>query len=195
MLDQKTGQFIRYQHVPGDSTSLKYNTVYSLFEDSQHRLWVGTETGLCLFVRKNNSFDWTASNLPQGPRVLQLLNNKFVTAILEDSQNRLWFGTYQGDVTCWDPTSGALSNFGHNLPDPLNFGGIHDFIEDEKEGLWIRSFNNGLIYYHFQTGTFTTYQHDPSDSFSLSNNSTQGLGKVLFIDQEKNLWVGIYLRV
>jgi ligand-binding sensor domain-containing protein len=55
-LDHDSGQFTRYQHNPGDPNSLSNNIIWSVFQDSNGVLWVGTGDGLNRF---DNEQIWT----------------------------------------------------------------------------------------------------------------------------------------
>jgi ligand-binding sensor domain-containing protein len=48
--------FRKYQHDEKSKRSINYNIVYSIFEDSQRRLWIGTIEGLNLYDRATDSF-------------------------------------------------------------------------------------------------------------------------------------------
>ncbi len=54
--NRRTGKKGLYLHDARDSTSLSNNRVNRIFEDSQHRLWLATDDGLCLYNRQRNNF-------------------------------------------------------------------------------------------------------------------------------------------
>lgn len=50
-------QFIAFKHDPFDSTSISGDIIFSLYEDSQNRIWAGTESrGINIFRRETLSF-------------------------------------------------------------------------------------------------------------------------------------------
>ena len=55
-LDRSSETFIRYQHDPGDPSSLANDQVLAVLEDSAGRLWIGTADGLDQFDRIQNRF-------------------------------------------------------------------------------------------------------------------------------------------
>ncbi|MCR5132091.1 MAG: response regulator [Prevotella sp.] len=76
-----------YVHQPNDTTSLPSNQVNCVAISSDHRLWVGTESGLCFYDASSDSF------IPQS---LDAPSND-VRGIIEDGQY-LWFSTAKGIV-------------------------------------------------------------------------------------------------
>ncbi|HBL32697.1 MAG TPA: hybrid sensor histidine kinase/response regulator, partial [Porphyromonadaceae bacterium] len=125
-----------YMHNPLDSTTLAYNKVTSIFEDSRERLWITTEGGgFCLYEKETESF--RTMNDADG------LPNNVVYQIKEDRQGRLWLSTNRG-LVCFDPDhhtfksytieSGLKSNqfnykSSYKAPDgTLYFGSIDGFV-------------------------------------------------------------------
>ncbi len=55
--NRATESFKHYFHNPNDSSSIGSDWVYSMYEDSKGRFWLGTDAGLDLFDRKSNTFN------------------------------------------------------------------------------------------------------------------------------------------
>lgn len=81
-----------YQNNPDKVSSLPDNYVYALYEDSQQRLWVGTEAGLAYFDRDHDDFRIirTREGDPGS------LSNNSVISICETEDGDLWVGTKAG---------------------------------------------------------------------------------------------------
>jgi len=84
--------FRHYRNDPDDPDSLCSDRIYSLYQDSLCRLWVGTYEGLCLYDEKNDRF----IRYTHDPANPHSLGNNFVLCIFEDSADNLWFGTVDG---------------------------------------------------------------------------------------------------
>ena len=86
-----------YRHNATDSTSLPYDKVLSIFEDSHHQVWLTTQGGgFCKFNPQTNNF--TAYDIRHG------LPNDVVYQIAEDKNGHLWLTTNNG-LACFDPVT------------------------------------------------------------------------------------------
>ena len=86
--DYTTGTFRRYVHNEEDTSTLSLGDIEVLFTDSHNHLWVGTETGLNLYLPGKDAFRHftTLSGLP----------GNAVKGMLEDDDNNLWISTNHG---------------------------------------------------------------------------------------------------
>ena len=82
-------EFTNYYKIVSKKNSLSHNSVYDILIDKQEQLWIGTRTGLNLFLGENNFESWTAQS--QFP-------NAIVYSIQDDLSNNLWLGTNDGMV-------------------------------------------------------------------------------------------------
>ena len=97
----KTSKVFNYN--PDDSTSICYNRITTIFEDSKQRLWFGSEDGgFCLYDAKTESF--------KSIRVADGLLSNVVHKILEDRYGRIWVSTNNG-LSCYDPETGDIVNY------------------------------------------------------------------------------------
>jgi ligand-binding sensor domain-containing protein len=79
------------------------NIVYSMAEDKNGQIWVGTESGVGVFYSPEDLFTSNPSDcqrplVQQGQYVQYLLENEQVNAIAVDGSNRKWMGTDRGGV-------------------------------------------------------------------------------------------------
>lgn len=133
MYDREKDHFIRYVHTEEDG-SLAHNNLSVVFEDSQKRLWVGTNGGLCLFHRETGTF--TTYRTEHG------LPSNVIVGILEDDHGNLWLSTNYGlsrfnpeTLTCrnFDASDGLQSNqfnrwaFKKLSTGEMMFGGVNGF--------------------------------------------------------------------
>ena len=74
----KTDSAVAFYHNPDNPNSIASDTVFKVFNDRRHRLWIGTERGLSLYdPAKNNFVNYYPNEKPFG-------NNDAVINILED---------------------------------------------------------------------------------------------------------------
>ena len=105
--DPTTKSFTRYLHDPEDANSLLGNAVRAIFEDSQGKLWVGTDkNGLHLIDRTTGTIKrvkfWPddSDNLEFPPSDKMM---DHITFINEDHEGFLLIGVYDRGIIRWDP--------------------------------------------------------------------------------------------
>jgi len=90
-------EFKNYYHVPGDSTSLPYFSVYSLFTDGADNLWIFTDDHqVVLYNRENDNFKivkYFGEDIPVQVRFICLDENKNLWIIGNDKLIRRDFKT------------------------------------------------------------------------------------------------------
>ncbi|MCB0211424.1 MAG: response regulator [Anaerolineae bacterium] len=152
-------RFIHHQNDPDDPTSLSSNIVYVISEDSQGVLWLGTRGG-----GLNKMIPGDVQNEPphfiryqhdeNNPRSLA---STTVYDVMEDSQGRLWVGTWGGGLQQLDRTSDAFTSY-------MEKDGFSDYVfnimEDGQGYLWLNTLR-GLARFDPTTETFVHY--DESD--------------------------------
>lgn len=127
-LDAAFNQIKHYQ--PNKHTA---NTILSLYEDSDHNLWIGSYAqGISKFNRK----DGTWENLPS-------LANATVYNIIEDNRRNLYISTYGSGMYVYNLDKKELVNFQHkkqsaatSLPDNW----INTFYRDKDGMIWVGMF-------------------------------------------------------
>ncbi|HEX6226438.1 MAG TPA: response regulator, partial [Chryseolinea sp.] len=93
-----------FTHFRSDSKpgSLSSNSIFSIYEDSKKRLWVGTNAGLNVFDRSTETFK-SYSKIDGMP-------NDGVMGIQEEHGGVLWLSTNKG-LSRFDPEKRAFKNF------------------------------------------------------------------------------------
>lgn len=122
---------------------LSHPFVYTISNDVNGYIWVGTGEGLCRF----DGFSFVVS------KENDTLTNGFVTTSYLDKKGILWFGHNSGDVTYYDGKE-------FKRLDSRNFlsSSITDINSDEQGNVFISAQNNGLIKINkeFKIDTFFT---------------------------------------
>ena len=138
-------EFINFEHIQGDTSSLSNNTINTFCQDNEGTMWIGTSAGLNkVILNKNNFRDINANTILKF--VSYHVNNGFpsegIIGIVEDNSGNLWISTSNGlskfdskKETCinYDVTDGLQGNeFWHNAyfkdqEGRLFFGGQNGF--------------------------------------------------------------------
>ena len=82
--------------------------VFSIAEDLEGQIWVGTSKGVAVFYNPENifsgsNFDCQQILITQDGHVQILLETEKITAIAVDGANRKWIGTEASGVFCFSP--------------------------------------------------------------------------------------------
>ena len=152
--DGRTSTIFRPQI--GDPGSISGSVIFSLLEDSNENIWVGTDGGgLNLFNRDDLSFIHFRND-PEDP--VSLPSNQ-VFALVEDKQGKLWIGTAGGGLCLY------RGNGRFFILQEDNSALIHNRIRtlycDSRGILWIGT-EKGLSLYDTGTGHFLAGKDNPS---------------------------------
>ena len=163
-----------YKHDSEDPSSISHNSILAITEDKDGYLWIGTwGGGLDRFDPVTETFVSYHSD----PNAPSSLSSDTVTSIKQDSSGTLWVGTLAG-LDRYDPSTNGFDHFRNdpNDPDSLSSDAISIIFEDSNHQLWVGTGTtgiegSGLNRLDPSTGKVIRYQHNESDSQSLSSNN------------------------
>jgi hypothetical protein len=119
--------------------NLESNSVFSLAEDKDGKIWVGTSAGIRVFynpsaIFSSNNIDGQPIKIIQDGNVELLLEKETVTAIVVDGANNKWVGTESSGAYCFSPD--GLKELFHFTKDnsPLYSNTILDLNYDITTG-------------------------------------------------------------
>ncbi|MBX3165174.1 MAG: T9SS type A sorting domain-containing protein [Bacteroidetes bacterium] len=119
--------------------NLQSNSVFSIAEDKDGKIWVGTDMGVSVFyspssIFSNANFDSQPIKIVQDGNVELLLGKEVVTAIAIDGANNKWCGTQTGGVYCFSPD--GINQLYHFTKEnsPLYSNTVFDLNYDEMTG-------------------------------------------------------------
>ena len=150
-------QFSDIKHNPSEPRSISSNIVYSIIEDSEKNLWIGTSGGglnklsLQNRIKKNYTFD-RISHSPNDPGTI--LSNT-IYCLYEDLTGNIWVGTPDG-LNLIDKNGRLLAGFtdSPDKPGSLISSEIYSITQDYKGIIWIGTYN-GLNRFNKDDSTFT----------------------------------------
>jgi ligand-binding sensor domain-containing protein len=175
--------FVHFKNDPNRETSLSNNSIYSLFQDKQGNIWIGTfGDGINLLNPGPEKFFHIMSE----SSIINSLSNNQVNAFCEDN-DLLWIGTGEG----LNRYNKRNYTFKHYLHDPLNKKSIGSnavwaICKDKQGNLWVGTWGGGLNRFDYGTETFEHYYNNPKDTNSIGSNNMFSI----FEDSRGNLWIG-----
>ena len=178
-LDFKDPQFTWFKNEEENPSSISNNTILSIFEDSDHVLWVGTLNGINKYDPKTNTFK--TYNEDYG------LTNGVVYAIQQDQSGLLWLTTNAG-LFSFDKHSEKFTNYNANDGLQGNEFNLGASYKDENGKLYFGG-TNGYSYFNpydinelDQEGllTFTNVKIDDSSQYfkALINKNVDKSSKI-----------------
>jgi hypothetical protein len=115
--------------------------VYSMAQDLDGQVWVGTDKGVCVFyspdaILQEGSENWDAQKITisQGGFNQYLLNSEEVTAIVVDGANRKWFGTRKAGLFLVSPDGTEQIEHFTFENSPLLSNSINTMCMDQETG-------------------------------------------------------------
>lgn len=115
----------------------------------------------------------------------QGLSQETVTAIFQDSQGYMWFGTQEG-LNRYDGYQFSVYSHDDRVKHSLSNDWIMSIAESADNKLWIGTSNGGISIFDKNTSTFQHFKHHPSNPNSVSSNRIQ----IILVDSENTVWVG-----
>ena len=142
-------------HQPNNSNSIINNEINCIIEDSEGRIWMGTNNGICCWDVNQNLWKSFYVNKQEQAQV-------FLT-LCEDDSGNIWAGTYSSGVYVLDMKTGK--ELIHYSKHENNSSFINDFVFDiykDIEGdIWIGGINSQVVCYFPKTKTFRKYSTQP----------------------------------
>jgi len=157
-------------------------TSYAICEDSEGRIWIGTNRGLVEARNPGHEGGPTFDVYLHNPADTQSLNRSWVMCICADpaDPNLLWVGTRGGGLNCLNKKTRHFTHFieANGLADNVVYG----IVPDDDGNLWC-STNRGLSRFTPRTGLFVNYLESdglPNNEFNTGAYLRISDGRLLF---------------
>ncbi len=175
--DLESDEFTRLLSTESPSQGLDYYTkVYSLFQDKDQNIWVGTDKGISIFNPYRQYFT-SIRHSDENPNTIEkgeILN------VIQVSNGDLYIGSWGGGMAIYD----SRGNFKKNVHFPgateQNF--IWSFSQFNENELWLGCQAGFLIKYNMATGAYTSSQPEV-----FASSTIRWMQK----DQWDNTWFGV----
>lgn len=179
--------FINYRHDPDNPFSLSGNRVWSISQDGNDQLWIGTfGEGLNYFDRGTRRFYRYKNNSDNSNG----FTGNTVRSVLQDAGGIMWFGTESSGLYCLLQMERQFKTYRHHPGDPrsLSNNDVSALWEDPSGDLWVGTKHGGVNLLKtgdHSEGKFTHFRHDPAKPRSLLHDRI----RAIYRDGKDVLWI------
>ncbi len=184
------GKF-RFTHISAASGKpmLNSNMVWSFLEIDTNTVWIGTENGINVYDRVFNRIT-AITSVDRG--VIKLPSDK-IRAMFRDSRNRLWIGTLDKGLVCYDNKTGKNTLYfpgNTNVNQRLGGTSVWSVIEDKIDSsIWIGT--SGGVTRVFSDGSVKQYNHQLDNPNSLTQDEVYSILQ----DKDGRIWLATFAGV
>ncbi|MES3023397.1 MAG: diguanylate cyclase [Pseudomonadota bacterium] len=169
-----------YRADPNRAGSLSHNMVYSLHQQDDGPLWVGTSAGLNKLANEDAPFELVSFGKGGAG---------FINTIAPGAPGKLWIGTGR-EVFHYDIARGDWTTYARDERDPhsRSVDGSTCIVEDRRGRVWMGSewSAGGLDMLDQKSGRFRHFRHAAGDSASLSDDNVSSV----YEDAKGRVWAG-----
>jgi signal transduction histidine kinase/ligand-binding sensor domain-containing protein/DNA-binding response OmpR family regulator len=181
-IPKQTNPFVYFGPHTAYHNPIGNSCVMSVFSDSRHHLWVGTD--------HDGLYELDA----QGQRLHHYLPGTVpstVMSITEDSSHQLWLGSYGEGLACLDPQTGRCT-----YPSFLDKTVVMSVAEDDDQHLYIATMAHGMYRYSLTDGKWTHYgsSRDGKNNPRRNEMANDWVNRV-YRDRQGRIWLGHYTGI
>ncbi len=160
---------VKLKQISTDNGLLQSN-IRSLMQDNEGYLWIGSQQG----VNRYDGYRVTSVESPDN-----VFSDYSVDMLFQDSTGTIWIGSNSGKNFQLDTKSNSLKEFKLSLTteQEIEYPVIFLMAEDNKQDLWISTFNELLFYDRKQSQLYYSY----SISEILNEKDSQHIFRTLLV--------------
>lgn len=162
-------------------TSLSGNAIYTIMDDNDSNIWIGTAWNGISVLDKTNRSELLFSDIVG-------LNPSPVLSIYK-SNNELYLGLDGEGLTVFNTATNKVKYYNekhHNTGIKGNY--IQKIMETQDGLLWLGTFKNGLVKFNRKTDQFVQYKHKFENKSSISYDDVRDIIE----DKDHNLWIATW---
>lgn len=183
----KSRGFSNYKHEAGNAQSLSSNTIYSMFQERNGTLWIGTGSGLNRLEVRNNLIETIGAKHTDQKG----LSNKLVYWISQSLQqpDQFWIGTADG-LNRYNRAKNTFQDYKFGVSGPLGPNHITGVVESSHEPnvLWLATLGGGLHKFDRIKETHVSFVPDSNNDKSINSRFLLSLHESN--TEHSGLWIG-----
>ncbi len=172
----ETDDFKHYSRQRGNPNSLQENLVVSIFEskvNGQYTLWVSTLEAIHRYRPQTDDF---VRYFPEGLPFKYKTNNNWTAGITQDSQGRLWIGTWHEGLFYFDLETDQFYRYQikPEFASRFKIKNINRILLSRENGadiFWIATYRYGFYKINLKNGQVKNFLPHPSNPGDTGKNS------------------------
>lgn len=170
---------------------------YSITQDHKGTVWIGTKKDGVIAAKPRSNNTFSLSYFRSNRNETYSISNNDIWQIYEDSQQRLWFATWDGGINYLEYSPDSTIRFINHNNKLKNYpiqtsAKARSIISDGKGHLWIATPNGLLVFDEKFTDPskiiFKSIKHIPGNSSSLNNDDIQ----FIYRSSNQNLFIATF---
>lgn len=162
-------------------TSLSGNAIYTIMDDNDSNIWIGTAWNGISFLDKKNRSELLFSDIVG-------LNPSPVLSIYKKDKE-LYLGLDGEGLTVFNTETAKVKYYNEKHHNTGIKGNYIQKITETKDGtLWLGTFKNGLVKFNKKTDQFVQYRHKFENKSSISYDDVRDIIE----DKDNNLWIATW---
>src|SRR5690554_1217646 len=183
ILNPITEEIRLHQYDKNEEFTLPNNSVWTLYQDPQGNMWIGTYMGSIAYVNSQEEKIFETYYLsPEG------LSNVPVSSFSE-IDNKIWISTEGGGINIFDRNTRHFSYIEQDVEEQNGYGlsstNTKTSVDDGVGNVWIATFRGGLNRYNRNTRQITHFRKNGSAEASPYSNNI----RKIILEPDSGLWV------
>lgn len=152
--------------------------IYRIFRSSRNELWIASRMQGLYTIKRDGV-------LRKAPVAEHQVISDQIREFVEDDQQNIWFGTFNG-LQAYNPYTDTYRSFlSEDRPGTLTHSSVFSLYKDRQGTIWIGTYYGGINYFNRTKDVFYYYAYDQQRSDCLN---FPFVGNMLE-DQDRTLWI------
>ena len=182
-----TGAYKQYL-IHGGSYGGNENNIFSLKEDGQGRIWIGTNGAGVAIMDPNTEKVTRMVPFPRSKDEIKLPVNGYIRDFQQDQDGCMWIASYGAGITRYHPQSGKFDTYNPQTTS-YPFDHILSMLIDPETNVWVGTGGDGLFKIDGHTNKITAYTANNGLPNGVIHKIVQGKDGKLWLSTNHGLCV------
>lgn len=180
ILNPETGEETHHQYDKNQGLTIPNNSVWTINEDNQGNVWIGTYMGSLAYVNKHEDMIFETRTLSPGGL------NKVPVSGFCMVENNLWIATEGGGINIFNKDDNSFTHFTQSRGEnSISSNNTKIPVTDKEGNVWIATFRGGLNRYNREAKEFSHFRQQPGNTGSLYSDNIRKIA----LEPDSGLWI------